>query len=327
MCTIIDSVGVVNNINNVGFRLSQCCLAGYDDIQGELYKKNENGRFELLDDKIMYGDMAVFSGIPAGEYIFKAHFLKYSNGAVNPWLDTYHNGATTWAAATNLQVNCKSDTLISFNIASQPTGFVFNGTGVISGKIDIIEKTNPQESKKKLKSVTNDCETKILLFDGNGQLIAITCPDSEGNYSFTNLPAGNYSIGVERTGFEVEELFAATVTEGTTISNANFTVNENTQMIEQGLGTYIKNISATSFSFDIYPNPVKENAIISIELPSDSETLMTIVDITGKIVFTQISQLYKGKNTIAFNAKNLKGLYLIKISTADGMSTKRLLVE
>ena len=54
---------------------------------------------------------------------------------------------------------------------------------------------------------------------------------------------------------------------------------------------------------------------------------MTIVDITGKIVFTQISQLYKGKNTITFNAKNLKGLYLIKISTADGMSTKRLLVE
>ncbi len=327
-CDIIDTVYVEDRQGaRVAFMNQSCCF-GYSDLRGELYVKNQQGSIFLFKVAEAPGGGSTFDSIPAGNYIYKSHVNQLTMlNDNNPWVDTYHNGKTNWTKVIPFKLNCTTDTTIAFEMSKMFLDFDFNGTGLISGTIQVV---NGQSNapRNKIKAQLNDaCETKVMLYDGNGNLIASTCPDGNGNYSFTNLPVGDYTVGIERTGFEVESVFTTTVEEGESVINANFTVNENTQIVEQGLSTGNKSINASTFSFEVYPNPMKENAVMSIELPSDSETLITMVDITGKIVFTQISQLYKGKNTIAFNAKNLKGLYLIKISAADGMSTKRLLVE
>ncbi|OJX88866.1 MAG: hypothetical protein BGP01_05910 [Paludibacter sp. 47-17] len=171
-CTIIDSVGVVNKAVNLVFTLSPCCVAGYDDIQGELYKKNSSDTYDLYDSIIMYGDRAVFSGLPDGDYIFRAHFLKYSNGTENPWVDTYHNGATSWTHATAIRVECDTDTTITVPLKTKAeiTDLVSRRTA----GFEVLVHPNPVAEKAilTLKSDTGSPLT-IRLVDLTGKLVML----------------------------------------------------------------------------------------------------------------------------------------------------------
>jgi len=298
---------------------------GAGDVVAELYRKNTEGKFNLYRTADML-QMVQFDSLASGEYILKSHFVNYSFVGENPWLDTYHDGKTEWKKVTPFSLSCTTDTMIGFMIASKPV-FEFTGTAVISGKVEVIEKQHQAGSIRFAKHTTIDCETKVLLFDGSGNLIATTCPDSEGNYSFRNLPAGNYSIGIERTGFEIEHQFTTSITEGSTISNAHFTINENNQIIEQGLSTGHKVISDSNFCFDIFPNPMKGNGIINFESARTLETSISIIDFTGRILESHTIQVIVGKTSIPLIVNELHGIYLIKICNSEGMSVKRLIVE
>jgi hypothetical protein len=117
--------------------------------------------------------------------------------------------------------------------------FDFNGTGTISGTVQVINGQSNIPYHKIKTQINEECETKILLYDNLGNLIATTCPDSQGNYSFTNLPAGTYSIVIERTGYEMTEPVTTELDEGEQVVNLNFTVDEETQTVVIGITTAI----------------------------------------------------------------------------------------
>ena len=328
VCTIIDSVGVVNVSNALRFMLSPCCLAGYDDIQGELYKKTLNNRYELQESKIMYGDMAIFNEIPNGKYIFKAHFLKYSNGVINPWLDTYHDGKTIWSEVIPFNVSCTTDSTITFSLVSKPSSFEFNGTGSISGTVAFIAKPQPQRVRSAENDFVDDCETKVLLYDSNSNLIATTCPASDGSFIFTNLPAGDYKVSIERTGYVVEELITANVTDGGEITNANFTLSEENQLVVQGLTTgLVDSVNENETTLNVYPNPISDKAKINLISKYNESATIEIVDVTGKIFKRDVLKLNVGINEFDIANENMKGVYLLKISTNRQNLLKKLIFK
>lgn len=328
VCSIIDSVTVQNVSRNMVFKLKTCCQTGYDDIRGELYKKAANGHFDLFESKIMYGDMALFASVPVGQYIFKAHFLKYSNGVTNPWLDTYHNGSSTWLGASVINVSCKTDTTITFDLSAAPTGFTFNGTGSISGQIYSTGGSNAPENLHRSKAIVDNCDTKVLLYDGNNALISFVCVDEDGKYSFTGLPAGNYSISIEKTGYTVKQVFSVTLTDGGTIQAADFTVNENDYTIEKGKVTGNIKIISSTFNMSIVPNPAKSFTEFRIESLKDCMVTLTITDLTGKVVEEMKKQLYQGNNNIGFaNSRLLHGVYLVKMSDNEHIVIKKMILE
>ena len=282
VCSIIDSVGVVNTTRTLGFRYTPCCVAGYDDVQGELFKKNEYNRYELHDSKIMYGDMAYFNDMPNGEYIFKAHFLKYSNGTENPWLDTYHNGTTVWSTATPIAVDCGTDTLIEFSLASRPTGFEFNGTGSISGNISVRAASGAPGRMRAIRNAVA-CEARVMLYTDAGQLIATICPDNEGNYHFNNLPHGDYKLVVERTGYGFQDEVQVKLSSDQQSIVVNLVVDEESGIIIPNIvtNTGIQHFAA-DVQLNVYPNPASDVVTIHLKNADAGSMKLQLTDQIGR---------------------------------------------
>jgi hypothetical protein len=299
---------------------------GSGDVVAELYQKNSEGKFNLYREAPMLQSVQ-FDSLPKGDYILKSHFVGYSFVGDNPWMDTYQDGKTEWKKVTPFKLTCETDTMIGFLIARKPV-FEFNGTGVISGKVQIVASPSNSPLRKIKTAINIDCDTRIVLYNATGDIIATTCPDAEGNYSFTNLPAGNYSIGIERTGFEVQSVFTTTVTTGQTISNADFTVDEDEQTVIQGIATDIKNVSsATNIKFSLVPNPAVGFTNLEFDMPNEGEATISISDLTGRMLQKENVLFQAGKNRIPVTVNQLSGIYFVKIATVAGCSTARLIVR
>jgi hypothetical protein len=328
-CELIDTVYVEDRQGaRVAFTNQSCCF-GYSDLRGELYAKNQQGGISLFKVAEAPGGGASFDSIPAGNYIYKSHVNQLTMlNDNNPWVDTYHDGKTDWTKVNAFKLNCTTDTTIMFTMSQMYLGFDFNGTGEISGTIQVINGQSKAPYHKIKAQINDECETKIILYDGSGNLIASTCPDSNGNYSFTNLPSGNYSVGIERTGFELQSVFTTSLTAGQTVSNADFTLNEGDQTVIQGITSDIKNVSnATNIKLSLVPNPAVGFTNLEFEMPNDGEATISISDLTGRVLRKENVLFQAGKNRFPLAVNQASGIYFVKIATVAGCSTARLIVR
>jgi hypothetical protein len=64
----------------------------------------------------------------------------------------------------------------------------------------------------------------------------------------------------------------------------------------------------------IYPNPVNEKAIISLDAPSDGALTIQFYDMTGRLMLNRKATVEAGNNEIEINTEFLsKGNYVCKI--------------
>jgi hypothetical protein len=81
-------------------------------------------------------------------------------------------------------------------------------------------------------------------------------------------------------------------------------------------------------SYNVYPNPISGAGILKLVSESNEPVLVEITDALGKVVFSQRSELkMKQQNEIMIDmSKESRGIYLLKVSTTKGSSTKKLVV-
>ena len=297
---------------------------GTGDVVAELYRKNSDGKFKLYRTTDML-QMVHFDSIASGEYILKSRFVNYSFVGENPWLDTYHDGKTEWEKVTPFKLTCETDTMIGFMIARKPV-FEFNGTAIISGTVAVV---GAQKSPGMVRMISNvDCNTKVLLLNSFGEVIATQCPDTNGNYSFTNLPAGSYSIVIERTGYEMTEPVTTELDEGEQVVNLNFTVDEETQTVVIGITTAIFNqLFESDKTVNVFPNPARDVLNIKIDTNDSKQARIVLTDLIGQQVLMLQRELKQGVNYLTIQNPGLKGIYILTI-VADGPKiNKRAIFE
>lgn len=297
---------------------------GTGDVVAELYRKNSDGKFKLYRTTDML-QMVHFDSIASGEYILKSRFLNYSFVGENPWLDTYHDGKTEWEKVTPFKLTCETDTMIGFMIARKPV-FEFNGTAVISGTVAVV---GAQKSPGMVRMISNvDCNTKVLLLNSFWEVIATQCPDANGNYSFTNLPAGTYSIVIERTGYDMTEPVTTELDEGEQVVNLNFTVDEETQTVVIGITTAIFNqLFESDKAVNVFPNPARDVLNIKIDTNDSKQARIVLTDLIGQQVLMLQRELKQGVNYLTIQNPGLKGIYILTI-VADGPKiNKRAIFE
>lgn len=297
---------------------------GTGDVVAELYRRNSDGKFKLYRTADML-QMVHFDSIASGEYILKSRFVNYSFVGENPWLDTYHDGKTEWEKVTPFKLTCETDTMIGFMIARKPV-FEFNGTAVISGTVAVV---GVQKSPGMVRMISNtDCDTRVLLLNSLGEVIATQCPDANGNYSFTNLPAGSYSIVIERTGYEMTEPVTTELDEGEQVVNLNFTVDEETQTVVIGITTAIFNqLFESDKTVNVFPNPARDVLNIKIDTNDSKQARIVLTDLIGQQVLMLQRELKQGVNYLTIQNPGLKGIYILTI-VADGPKiNKRVIFE
>jgi len=297
---------------------------GTGDVVAELYRKNSDGKFKLYRTADML-QMVHLDSIASGEYILKSRFVNYSFVGENPWLDTYHDGKTEWEKVTPFKLTCETDTMIGFMVARKPV-FEFNGTAVISGTVAVVGVQKSPGMERMINNV--DCDTKVLLLNSLGEVIATQCPDANGNYSFTNLPAGSYSIVIERTGYEMTEPVTTELDEGEQVVNLNFTVDEESQTVVIGISTAISNqLLEPGNTLNVFPNPARDVLNIKIDTNDSKQARIVLTDLIGQQVLMLQRELKQGVNYLTIQNPGLKGIYILTI-VADGPKiNKRVIFE
>jgi Outer membrane protein Omp28/Secretion system C-terminal sorting domain len=81
-------------------------------------------------------------------------------------------------------------------------------------------------------------------------------------------------------------------------------------------------------ALNLYPNPATDMAYANITLSQPEEVIMTITDITGKVVATRNYGELTGNNLLPINTTEFAdGIYLVEVRTATGVSTSKLIVQ
>ncbi len=238
-----------------------------------------------------------FPGTREGDYIIKVGLTE--NSAHYPdYLQSYYENSLYWDEAEVFQLADTGNYYTNVHLRElEGTG---SGSGMLSGTVNIEEGCSPSFSVEGV---------VVMLLGENGNLLSFTLTDENGYFSFPNLAAATYKLYAEETG-----LF--------TMANI-ITLDEN-NMVISGIelllnceGTVgIDNLTYNNiFVSDIFPNPVKDDISINIELDKPLTVATKVFDITGRMITGQTFSLRSGKNKINLRANNLpKGIYVLSLN-------------
>jgi hypothetical protein len=95
------------------------------------------------------------------------------------------------------------------------------------------------------------------------------------------------------------------------------------------LTSAVGELSADIFTATIYPNPTKDNAILSFAVEKDMNLAITVYDLMGRQISAQNNRRYaKGSYSIDINSSTLSsGMYFVNFSSEEGQKTMRFSVS
>lgn len=96
-----------------------------------------------------------------------------------------------------------------------------------------------------------------------------------------------------------------------------------------GIKTDLKIISEIEQNLKIFPNPVTTESVISFQIKTSENINLSIFDIQGRKICTLLEKkLLIGNHSFPLGNTFLqKGIYLIKLQTSEGISTKKIIWE
>lgn len=243
-----------------------------------------------------------FGPLDCGNYMVKAAALptsQYYNGHI----PTYYGNSPFWAFAQTVSLG-QSNTQVLADItliASNNPG----GPGFIGG--DVSEGANKWDEGDPIGGML------VLLFDINGNAIDYTYTNGPGEFEFPNLAYGTYQVYAEVLGVQ-------TIPAVVTISQEQPTFDEVHIIASETLiTTGIEELDFESAVGEVYPNPVVNNLSINFNFDDNVMVNISIVDLSGRTISTNVESISAGENVVRLDANELQeGYYFLNIQDVEG---------
>ena len=287
---------------------------------------NEDGHKKPVDKVVIVNNEFVFKNVPAGKYLVYA-IPNYSQNA--GFIPTYWVSSHKWENAKELEVMVSdSKPVVIDGIDIQLMKIKKEETeqkiGQIKGNLNfeqekLIENLfygdgnwlNSDITKNTAKTGVYGKNVTVILYSYDGQPVAWTVTDENGNYSFDNIPAGQYYVEYEKAGFTVTDKTIIEISESKPTANFDITVTSENQETTELVQIENEN------HYSVFPNPF--NNFIEIGNCNSQDIIsVNITSVTGKKVLT-VSKTNK------INTENLPtGVYFINIQTKNANNTTKL---
>ncbi len=111
---------------------------------------------------------------------------------------------------------------------------------------------------------------------------------------------------------------------GIVLKQSGFTIN-----VQAPNATGIEESAEVISEFNAYPNPVKNNLTIELNMNEQTQVNVFVTDVLGnKVAQINNQELSMGVNTLKWNASNLSnGVYLLNIETGHSAQVKKLILN
>jgi hypothetical protein len=258
-----------------------------------LYKKATSGFFMLADANIISNGLFSFEQLSTGKYmIYAMPHIYYTD----KYLPTYYVNKLHWADAQiiNLNSNAYGLTLQMVSVNSLETG-----PCKIIGKV--VYTGTAQAEQTALKSATS-VSYPVILYTGSGAVITSVTPDESGNFTFENLPYGNYIVRIEYPNITSDDLTVNLSPESPEASNLEFVIDASAM-----------SVSSLSKETDMIVYNVSAGQI-AVRLSKGGKYNVSIIDITGRTLLMNSQTNFEPNidKTITIGAIP-KGMYILKL--------------
>ena len=260
-------------------------------------------QLSVVDSIVLDTSNSFFFGpLDCGDYLIKAAAYSGSPYYSNH-IPTYHGNSPFWGFAQTLtltQTNQIVTADVTLIAATNPGGPGFIGGDVTQGA----NKTDPGDPLSGM---------QVMIFDLSGNSVAYSYTDGNGEFGFADLAWGTYQVYVEVLGVQT---IPAVVTIGPdNPSEEGVHIFASETLISTG----IEEFDFEGAISDVYPNPVLDQASITFNLEAELTINVSIVDLTGRTISTEVLNIASGENTLNVSANNLKdGYYFLNIQDVDG---------
>ncbi|MGM0579883.1 MAG: T9SS type A sorting domain-containing protein [Bacteroidota bacterium] len=268
-----------------------------------------------------------FENLILGDYIILADpdEAEYPN-----LLPTYLGNTLDWQVADTLFLQ-QNTSGITIEVEKEPDPLTEPGSeisGIINEEFEDADSTLRILPRRRVKGAgvsvrklvgSSRPESSLRLYENDYELVAFIKSDENGEFSFPNLPTGDYKIRVEYPGVENDETsdinFNLSGEQGEVVSVEALVEDGKIKVTETGRVTANEPDKMMSFSF--YPNPVENVMNLKLE-NADKPYELIIFNLQGVIYKKQmisngatqldVSNLPNGLNFIKI--KNKKNQYL-----------------
>ena len=95
-----------------------------------------------------------------------------------------------------------------------------------------------------------------------------------------------------------------------------------------GNGTVSAINELENVSVSVYPNPVSSNATVEISTVENSDVTLSLINILGELISSNIYNLNAGNNKVNLNVNNLEsGIYFVQLNINGLTRTKKITVS
>lgn len=252
-----------------------------------------------------------FSNITPGNYLVKAALLPANPNYAN-YMPTYHLSSLYWSTATSASVSANTFTQVPINfIAGTNPG----GPGFIGGLISQGANKGPGDPIEGV---------QVMLLDVNNadKPVAFTFTNATGIFNFTNIPYGTFKVYAEMLNKTTNPVIVTI--DATTPSTDGIKIVVGSQVISFIQDLPVMDAASVGAA---YPNPAKEECFLPLTLNQAATLQLQIADLTGKTLRTNDRILQAGQQVLQIDTRSLsQGIYLLSLSTPDGMKITRKLV-
>ena len=224
---------------------------------------------------------------------------------------TYSNGSAVWFNSDTIQVSCTSQQVvdITINDAVQQIGTAEIGGFIADNNFNM------------------QANTGIVLFDDiNSQSVARANTDAFGNYHFSGVNAGHYSLLVDIPGLVHTNNYSFGISNNDILWDKSYIVNYTNRTIDT-LFITVSVSENTKMEAKIYPNPFNEQTTINYTLPNTQNVSIEVFNYLGEKVETLVNEnKAAGIHFTSFNTTNkAKGIYFIKITAGNAQKTIKVI--
>jgi len=296
-------------------------VVGHVNYQGS---SAQGGVVELLGfnvDSTIANPVASTSIDPTGDFFFVN--VPFASYIVRITLDTllhpgavptYYDSAFLWSDAAIVNLSCDS-------LAYAFSAFQLlqtSGPGTISGTIF--------SGNGAFKNDTADgfaASVHVWLADATSkQPVAHTQADAQGNYTFLNVPLGDYKLYVDVPVLAMDSVRSVSIS-----AAALSAPYQDYIVLPEIIRVYkradeVSDVLANAFEkLSLYPNPVKNTLFVSNNTAMER---VVVMDMQGRVVFTVFPQAQTA--TLPFYDL-ANGLYLVQITTTNGSIVRKIDVQ
>jgi len=278
----------------------KCVAYLYRDYQNNHIKSIDTVELTSVNDTL---GVYYFYQISEGNLRVKVVLPPSSQFASN-FAPTYYNSSPLWQYSQDIPL-FQNLSLQNVNMHALQ---IEVGTNYIEGTVN---------------NQSNGQNEDVLVFLQNSQndIINYTFTDSNGHYSFSQVPQGQFYIFGDLAGFN------------STPANGNFASNNDSLhnvdfIISTGLisAYYKSNLASKEIGFDIYPNPISEGKV-NVNIHNNSNGIFNYK------IFNTLGSIVKEEtliNTSIIDVSSLKkGIYIININDNKGnnLGVKKIILR